>query len=199
VFLLGGMLGVVSMRGARTASASGLAYLTIPAAAFNTATTSTGDTSDGWRFYSRGSEGGVQWWHAPIQLPQGVTMHRMTMYCYDAHSGDAVVVMIRRFPHNPHPRTGTYDFLTVNLPGGSDAYDSGYFEGTTGLNAAYNQVDNENYAYFVSVEMPFSPEDPSGEYPPRYQLYQVRVGYSYSTYLPQIQKDSMGLSSWPVP
>lgn len=192
--LVGIMLGAVSARGARTASASGVAYLTIPAAAFAPAFSSTGYRNDGWRLYSRGDPPGTQWFQAPINLPQGVTIHRVTFWGYDGHSEDSVLMMVRRFPHSPHAKDGTYDWMTVNLSG--DSFDGGYFEGTTG--PGFNQVDNENYGYFVTVEMPNSPEDP-GAMAPRYQLFQVRIGYSYSTYLPQVQKESMGLSSWPVP
>ena len=199
VLLVGATLGVGLARGARTASAQAAAYLTIPAAAFTPDLSTTEYRNNGWRLFSFGAEGqGVSYFHAPLKLPQGVTIHNVTIYGYDGHSGDAVVVMVRRIPHHPNAQNPTFDWLTVLVSGWDNSWDGGYFTTGAGPDTAYNLIDNENYAYFLTTEMPHSPEDPA-QNPPRYQLFQVRFQYSYSTYLPQVQNSPTGFSSWDVP
>jgi hypothetical protein len=179
VILLGGTSGVMAgpqQQGLGGGGGGGTGYVTLPAAAFTPG-------ADGYDFVSFGSSleyfgGALGWYYAPVSLPQGATVTKMTFYFYDASTSS-----------NEY----TYLYRTDLVSNATDqmAYVDSYFAGGYGARSddtiAYATVDNSRYMYYLFWQLPDSPG-----YPSTYRAWAraVVIEYNYPVYLSTVQRQS---------
>jgi len=139
------------------AAAAGTAVLTIPAAAFT-------PFEDGYDFENHGRylqhfnnptaiSGVVGWYLAPVHLPHGATVTKMTFYYRDNTTDDGSATLRRTISNG-----GYEDMASIDTSGGWSPpwYNS---KSTTTINHAV--IDNSYYNYWVLWELPRSFKPPN--------------------------------------
>jgi hypothetical protein len=141
---------------ATAVTTAGTAYLTIPASAFT-------PHEDGYDFQNDGrylkhfdgpsGGNGRGWYLAPVNLPNGAVVTKMTFYYRDNSTADGVARLQRT-----NLAGGYENMASVDTSGGWSApwYKS---KSTTAIGHA--QIDNSRYAYWVVWDLPYSSKPPS--------------------------------------
>lgn len=112
---------------------------------------------------------------APVHLPQGARVTKITLNCYDADASTRVITRLFRAG-----ATGYWDALTDFFNSGT-AFDGGYFSGSVDAITEddVNLIDNSTYGYFLNAWVHIGDV----------KLYQVRVDYTFKNYLPAVLKN----------
>ena len=141
---------------ATAVTTAGTAYLTIPASAFT-------PYEDGYDFQNDGrylqhfdgpsGGNGRGWYLAPVNLPNGAVVTKMTFYYRHRSTADGVARLQRT-----NLAGGYENMASVDTSGGWSApwYKS---KSTTAIGHA--QIDNSRYAYWVVWDLPYSSKPPS--------------------------------------
>jgi hypothetical protein len=151
-----------------TLSASpGHGYVSVPAAAFQPVAHSYEYANSGISVVNWDDT--TQFWAAPVQLPQGATVTKMTFYWNDTDEGDDALVVLYRTPF-----TDTSDILAM-------AYSSGYggFGDSEDTDIEHGVIDNSQYSYLLAAELPRTATRLNG----------VIIEYTYPVSLPLLVRN----------
>jgi len=129
-------------RSSSAPAATSMGHLSISAAAFTA-------YQDGYDYVNTARHlvhnGGPQGWYlAPVYLPQGATVTRVTFHWYDNSTSNGLVRMQRT-------QFGLDDFLEMAYAASSGSPGYGSSEDTS---IAYDTIDNTQYAYWVVWDIP---------------------------------------------
>ena len=152
----------------------GPGFLMLPPAAFIPGSSDTEcETVGNWLSTKAGSAGSV--YTAAVYLPQGARVTKMILNCYDTDASTRVSTRLYR-----STATGKWDALTDFVTSG-DAFQGGNFSGSVDAIAEgdVNLIDNSTYCYFAHAWV----------YPGDVKLFQVRIDYTFSNYLPTVLKN----------
>ncbi len=119
-------------------------YLSIPAAAFVPQYNYNAQTYNGGSIV-RTLSGSYNIFNAPVQLPHGATVTKMTVYWYDDYAGDDGTITLRR---SSLSSIFTNEMAKVTTSGSGG---NGNGEDTT-IN--YAQIDNSQYTYYLTAQLP---------------------------------------------
>jgi len=173
------------------AAAAGTAVLTIPAAAFTPFEDGYDFQNDSrylQHFDNPAAITGVRgWYSAPVHLPDGATITKMTFYYRDNTTDDGIARLQRSISNG-----GYENMASIDTSGGWSPpwYNS---KSTTTI---YNAViDNLNHSYWVVWDLPRSLKPPSEQ-----EIVwgcAVVIEYTYRAYLPLVLKGSILLQFSP--
>ncbi|MCW5849286.1 MAG: hypothetical protein KIT87_04320 [Anaerolineae bacterium] len=171
-------LGVVALAvmvwgAASAATDGGPGYASVPGPAFQPQFSTTN-----FRYFHMQvrTESGTGFFVAPVYLPQGARLNQMTLLGYDDDPSNILQVTFYRAYGG---RGFIEEIASLDSTGATSD-----FELSTTTNAARSVVDNERYGYFVELQLPAPSASNRG-----LTLSRVRVGYSYSSSLPLIEKN----------
>jgi hypothetical protein len=139
---------------ATVVTTAGTAHLTIPASAFTPHEDGYDFQNDGrylQHFHSPNGGNGRGWYLAPVNLPDGAVVTKMTFYYRDNNTTADGVARLQRTN-----LAGDYaGMATVDTSGGWVPY---WNKSTTAISRA--QIDNSHYAYWVVWDLPYSSKPP---------------------------------------
>jgi hypothetical protein len=120
------------------AAGPGTGYVSVPAAAFRPGSNAHDYFNTGWSA-GAGVLTGSALLFAPVQLPHGATVTKVTLYFYDGDTSDELTVELFRSDHDQSPNS----MAVVNSvnPGSSEYDDS--------IN--YATIDNSLYSYYMKL------------------------------------------------
>ena len=150
-----------------TLSASpGHGYVSVPPAAFTPA-------EDGYDYQNLGAlilnnDGASDNYYAPVLLPQGATVTKMTLYFYDGSSLDGCTILFRS------PLDGSADYMAEVYTHGTSGAGS-RFDNTID----YSVVDNSQHIYYLYLNLPASDTF----------AYGVIIEYTYPVSLPLLVRN----------
>lgn len=147
-------------------NSGGMSYLSIPAASFQPTGSDCKFTNSGGGISNNGVLGGCSYFIAPVQLPSGVTIKKVTFFWKDESVDYEAYLMLNNTTLN-----GYSNQLFVIPTNGSAGVSSSSSIDTSIL------VDNSQYGYFFSIQMP---SDGISE------IYGVQIEYTYETILPLV-------------
>ena len=128
-------------------------YLSIPAAAFVPQYNYDAETYNGGSIV-RTLSGSYDIFNAPVQLPHGATVTKMTVYWYDNYAGDNGTIALRRSSFSLFPLTMA-EVTTSGSGGNGSGVDS---------TIDYAQIDNSQYTYYLTAQLPTDGTDYVGLY-----------------------------------
>jgi hypothetical protein len=114
--------------------------------------------------------------YAPVQLPDGARVKRLTYHCRNTSSGHEGVNEARLLRTAPASFDGSYDAILSAVSEGLG--DDTVVDNTPLSGAAV--VDNSQYAYVVEIHF-------HGGL--RQQAFGVRIDYAYADFLPAVLKE----------
>lgn len=144
----------------------GMSYLSIPAASFQPSGGDCKFTNSGGGISNNGVLGGCSYFIAPVQLPSGVTIKKITFYWKDGSPDYEAYLIFRSTIRNGISN----DLATIPSNGSlgvatSSSIDTSIF------------VDNFQNGYYLAIQMP---TDGMAE------IFGVLIEYTYETILPLI-------------
>lgn len=107
----------------------------IPAAAFEQRASGTYSSGNGFGYVY--ATGGTGWWHAPVQLPNGVDIYAVRLYYYD-NSGGYLRWWLTRYTG-----TTTVTDIAYSTTSGTPGYGNDYFD-------PIHIIDNR-YGYVINI------------------------------------------------
>ena len=128
-------------------------YLSIPAAAFVPQYNYSAQTYNGGSLV-RTLSGSYDIFNAPVQLPHGATVTKMTVYWYDNYAGGDGTIALRRSSFSLFPFTMA-EVTTSGSGGNGNGVDS---------TIDYAQIDNSQYTYYLTAQLPTDGTDYVGLY-----------------------------------
>lgn len=160
MFLTGGIEGAPAPAGGNTVEAAGAGYISIPAAAFQPAVDGFDYNNTG--FYIVNLDGVSTSYVAPVSLPHGATVTKVTFYYDDGSASNYASASLGR----------------TNLLGLVDSMATILSDDGKGSKADttidYAVVDNANYGYYAAITLWDSSMYGFG----------LVIEYNYATYLP---------------
>lgn len=159
---------VAAPSSATTAAQAGRNYISLAPGAFHPALDDCDYVNYGTSLYN--ATGGCGY-AAPVQLPQGVVVTKLTAYWTDYSSSGNAAVFLNRVPHGV-----VTDETLAWLESSGDRGDGSDAE----TDIDYATIDNSLYAYYVWWGLPDTAVTAKG----------VVVKYTYPTSLPLVQRDS---------
>ncbi|RLC76864.1 MAG: hypothetical protein DRI61_12535 [Chloroflexi bacterium] len=117
-------------------------YVSVPAAAFRPQADGYDFTNFGNRLINNNDIS--DFYNAPVQLPHGATVTKMTFYWYDTSSDNGSVVL-RRCSGSSCKEMAEVDTSGSSGDGSSDT-----------SSISYNPIDNSQYTYFLHLDLPDS-------------------------------------------
>jgi len=137
-------------------------YVSIPATAF-------GPKEDGYNFLRSGNirayDATSRYYGAPVQLPHGATVTRMTYYFYDHVVGDDTNTTLYRSTYTTGAATAMASASSSGTPGSSSAFDDMIDHAT---------VDNMQYGYYLWLDLS------AGGHGTSLMAYGVVIEYTYT-------------------
>lgn len=132
-------------------------YISVPAAAFR-------PQEDGYQFTNYGSQltndnGASDYYYAPVQLPHGATVTKMTWYWSDTSTSNGIAALRRG------AKIGSYLLMAEAQTTGSGGNGSSYDD-----TISYATIDNQNYTYYLRWSL--ADTDVKG--------YYVAIEYTYT-------------------
>ncbi|MBN1148646.1 MAG: hypothetical protein JXA78_15410 [Anaerolineales bacterium] len=149
------------------AAASGGGYISLPAAAFQPMMNGYSYANDG--SYLWGQNSSSDTYVAPLYLPHGARITRITFYWYDSDSSLDGYLRVKC--------AGDYVYQTLAQ---LNTFDSSGFNNTSTTSIGYPDVDNAQYAYYLQAYLPFT------DMTHNVVLYRVHIEYSFSAYMPLV-------------
>jgi hypothetical protein len=116
----------------------GHGYVSIPAAAFQP-TYNTYQYENNGHYLTAGSS---QNYVAPVQLPNGVTVTKVTFYFYDESSANDDYAVVNLFRNNNNGSDYPMAYIWSNDSGYSSTYDD---------SIDFPLIDNSQYSYFLNL------------------------------------------------
>lgn len=169
-FALVPALGLVSILLYSVAAAPGHGYISVPAPAFR-------PESHDYQYWITSSwirnlDGSSDYYHAPLQLPHGATLTKLTFFWKDGSSTDDGYCQLWQ--------SGLSGGWGVGIASADTDGDTGLASSSTVTIAAMGTVDNSQYGYGLTVYLPdFSVE-----------AFGAIVEYTYPVTLPLIVRSS---------
>jgi hypothetical protein len=160
--------GMAAPSSAATAAQAGSGYISVAPGAFHPVSDDCDYINYGSSLYN--GSGGCAY-VAPVQLPQGATVTKVTAYWADYSSDQEANVFLNRVSH------GDVTDETLAWMESSGSSGDGSSEDTS---ISYATIDNSLYAYYVWWGLP--DVNLTGK--------SIVVEYTYSTSLPLVQRDS---------
>ena len=134
------------------AAAAGTAVLTIPAAAFTPFEDGYDYENHGrYLFIKSGVSGPYGWFSAPVSLPHGATVTKMTFHWYDDDTQGLSRNGIARLQRTRFGQGNFEEMAYAETPNAASGYGS-----TSDTTISYATIDNSQYAYWVVWDLPVS-------------------------------------------
>jgi hypothetical protein len=147
----------------------GHGYVSVPAAAFQPTTHNYEYTNSGYLLSN--SNGTSDNFVAPVQLPQGATVTKVTFYFFDSSSAGSDYGRIQMFGNENDSNTfAMADVLTTDAGGAGSNFDDSIDDAT---------IDNSQYSYYLRLTLNTSV----------IYAYGVIIEYTYATSLPLIVRN----------
>lgn len=127
-------------------------------------------------FHMHGPEGSINngWYMAPLNLPDGVTVRKMTFYWY--RSG--AITGVARLQRTRLGEGDYQDLAIASVPGGSATNGSSFDDTVSG-----GPIDNSRYAYWLVWDLPANATETLGVHG-----HSVVIEYGFRVLLPMVQR-----------
>ena len=179
---LGSQHGVTPVSAAEPQAAPALAavpggpgYIMVPATAFIAESPTMGyNVFWGELSVPEGSPGIITYFNAPVYLPHGATLTKLTMFYRDSDV-DAFTLGVDLL-RKPLPSTSSGEQVGLSVYG--DQIGFSVYQSDTTPDPTRAVIDNSQYAYWISLYIDAAPA--------YLQLQAVRIDYGYNTSLPLV-------------
>ncbi len=164
-FALAPALGLASILLYSVVAAPGHGYVSVPAAAFQPKSHDYQYwISSGW---VRNLDGDSDYYYAPVQLPHGATLTKLTFFWKDASSADGYCQLWQ---------SGLSGAYALGIASAGTDGDTGLSDSSTVTITMSSSVDNSQYVYGLTVFLPDS----------NVEAFGAIVEYTYSVSLPLV-------------